>query len=330
MRKSIFRFFIIFTVFALLFLINITGCKEEPAVIEEIEEVAEEEAVPAEALRIGLSVPNSGFPWMASFVEQFELLCTERGWEGTALSADGDLSIQLGQIEDFVSKGVDYLIISPYDPKATTPGMKKAFEAGIAVIVVANPPDEEAFQYLAAIRVPSDEEMGRGSAELMVEALNGTGTVVVVDGEPGVPCHIIRWAAINKVWESAGIELLESQPAYWDSTKAVSVTQDLLTRYPDVDGVFSFDGAMTPGVIQVVKEVGFSGPVVGLGGTKTEKDAIINGDLYGTTSMSPKQNCDAAIEAIEKLEAGEKITLMEIISTPKITIDNVDDCPGDW
>lgn len=320
-------------IFMLLIGLLLAACSGgvAPAPAPEADTPAEVDA-PAEkeAVTVGFAAMSSGWPWFASFINGYEAQCKEMGWSCTTLSADGDVSKQLGQIEDLISSRVDYLIIGPLDAKATTPGIKKAHEAGIPVIIIANLPDEEAYPYITAIRVPDDREMGQGSAELMVEALGGAGKIVVIDGLPGQPAVTLRWEAMDKVWNEAGVEVLASQPADWDATKAIAVTEDLLTRFPDADGVFSLDGAMTPGVLQVVKETGYKGPVVGLGGTETELAAIREGALFGTTCMSPGQNAAAVAEVINSLEAGDEVEQFLIVRTPKTTKANVDSCPGDW
>jgi ABC-type sugar transport system substrate-binding protein len=120
------------------------------------------------------------------------------------------------------------------------------------------------------------------------------------------------------------------QPADWDSNKAATVTEDFLTRFPDVDGIFSLDGSMTPGVLRTVADVGYEGPVVGLGGTATELAALKAGTLWGTTCMSTAKNADAAMDVLEAIASDETFEKTQAVISPPVTKENADTCPGDW
>jgi len=259
-----------------------------------------------------------------------ESKAAENGWKTLVLSANADVPTQLSQIYDLVSKKVDYLLVGPIDGSAVIPGLKAAKEAGIPVVVIAQPVAPAGEQYIVSTQVPDDTDLGKGSAELAAEAVGKGGTVVIVDGLPGSSDVAIRHAAMDKVWTANDIKVLGVQPANWDSTLAATVTEDLLTRYPGVKGIVSLDGAMTPGVLRSAEDHGFTGRVIGLGGTATELDAIRTGKLYGTTCMSAGDNALAALKVVGDLIDGKTVAKLGLVGTPKITKANVDTCPGDW
>jgi len=339
MKGNLIKITIVILVVSIIVLVLFMGCGKAPAETTAAETTAAEttaaETTAAEEgkVKVGWSAANAGWPWFASFAEEFEKVVVEKGFEGITLSADADVSKQIAQIKDFITMKVDYLIISPLDPEALHPVIKEAYEAGIKIINITNLLPEETLQYVTAVRVPDDVGLARGSMELIVEALNGEGEIVVVDGMPAHPGNITLWVGFDEVLNSPagqGITILDKAPANFDPIQAIEVTEDLLTRFPDADGILSIDGAMTSGVIQVVKEVGYEGIVVGCSGTLAEKNGIADGILYGTTCKSPKRDCDIALDVIEKLVAGEEVTKIENTPTVKVTMSNVDECPGDW
>ena len=285
---------------------------------------------PAEKISVGFAAASAGWPWYATFIETMENRAEQAGWELTVLGADGDVAAQVNQIQDLIAADVDYLIIGPLDGKAVVPGVKEAHEAGIKVIIIGNVIDPEGDDYTTAVRVPDDYQMGKDSAELMVEALGGEGQIFAIEGMPGQPAVIARLEAYDDVFGGTAIEVVDSQPANWDSTKAVEVTEALLTRYPDIDGILSMDGSMTPGIVQVANERGLDIPIVGLGGTAGELALVKDGSVYGTTCMSPGANADAAADAIEALVSGKSVEQFQIVPSPKTTQANAGDCPGDW
>ena len=286
-----------------------------------------------EPVTVGFAAASSGWPWYATFIQHVEDRCAKNGWESIILSADADVATQLNQVLDLIEKKVDYIIIGPLDAKASIPAIKKAHEANIPVIVIGNDLDKEYWDYVAAIRVIDDRDLGRNSAEIMAEVLKDSPSkkIFVVDGLAGQPAVTLRWEEMKPVFEKNGIEVVASEYADWDMVKAITVTEDMITRFPDIDAIFSMDGSMTPGIVQVLEESGMEDiPVVGLGGTATELELVKEGKVVGTACQSPGMNAEDAMDAIEALEAGETIEKRMTVNTPKTFAANADDCPGDW
>lgn len=284
-------------------------------------------------ITVGFAAASSGWPWYATFIQHVEDRCLENGWDSIILSADGDVATQLNQVLDLIEKKVDYIIIGPLDSQASIPAIRKAHEASIPVIIIGNDIDEEYWEYIAAIRVIDDRELGLNAAEIMSEVLaeSKSKKIFVVDGLAGQPAVTLRWEGMRPVFAENGIEVVASQYADWDMMKAMTVTEDMITRFPNIDAIFSMDGSMTPGIVQVLEESGMENiPVVGLGGTATELELVKEGKVVGTACQSPGMNAEDAMDAIEALENGEKIEKRVTVDTPKTFAANADDCPGDW
>jgi ribose transport system substrate-binding protein len=279
---------------------------------------------------IGFAAASTGWPWYVSFIKRFNEKAAANAWKTTVLSANADVPTQLNQIHDLVAKKVNYLVVGPIDGAAVIPGIKAAHEAGIPVIVIGNPVTKEGEDYVTATRVPDDGQMGRGSAELVAQAIGDGGNVIIVDGLAGQPAVVLRHAAIDPFFQEHKIQVLGDQPADWDSNKAATVTEDLLTRFPNVKAIFSMDGSETPGVLRAATDAGFHGPVVGLGGTATELAALKAGTLYGTTCMSAGSNGEEAIKVIQAIASGKSFEKTQAVVSPKVTKETADTCPGDW
>jgi ribose transport system substrate-binding protein len=279
---------------------------------------------------IGFAAASTGWPWFVTFIKSFNEGAQAHGWKTVVLSANGDVPTQLSQIYDLVAKHVNYLVVGPIDGSAVIPGIKAAHQAGIPVIVIGNPVAKDGDQYVTATRVPDDGQMGLGSAKLVVQAIGDGGTVVIVDGLAGQPAVILRHAALDPYFTEHRIKVLGDQPADWNSTKAETVTEDFLTRFPNVDAIFSMDGSETPGVLRAAADQGYKGKIIGLGGTGTELAALNAGTLYGTTCMSAGKNGEEAIAVIKKIVAKEPFEKTEAVLSPEVTKANVGTCPGDW
>ncbi len=286
-----------------------------------------------DTVTVGFAAASSGWPWYATFIQHVEDRCKANGWESVILSADGDVATQLNQVLDLIEKKVDYIILGPLDALASVPALEKAHEAGIPVIIIGNDIDEQYWDLVAGIRVIDDRDLGRSAAEIMADVLKDKDSkkIFVVDGLAGQPAVTLRWEEMNPVFEKEGIEVVASEYADWDMVKAIAVTEDMVTRFPNIDAVLSIDGSMTAGVVQVLEESGMEDtPIVGLGGTAAELELLKDGKIVGTACQSPGMNAEDAMDAIEALARGETIEKRATVNTPKTFADNISDCPGDW
>ena len=286
-----------------------------------------------EPITVGFAAASSGWPWYATFIQHVEDRCEANGWKSVILSADGDVATQLNQVLDLIEKKVDYIILGPLDALASVPALEKAHDAGIPVIIIGNDIDEQYWDLVAGIRVIDDRDLGRSAAEIMADVLKDKDSkkIFVVDGLAGQPAVTLRWEEMNPVFEKEGIEVVASEYADWDMVKAIAVTEDMVTRFPNIDAVLSIDGSMTAGVVQVLEESGMEDtPIVGLGGTAAELELLKDGKIVGTACQSPGMNAEDAMDAIEALVKGETIEKRATVNTPKTFLDNIEDCPGDW
>src|SRR5699024_5774847 len=88
----------------------------------------------------------------------------------------------------------------------------------------------------------SQEELGRVSAEWFAEAVGEGASIVTVEGAAGNPATDARWAGAEPVFEEAGIEVLAHGDGGWDQTVGQTTATNLIATYPDIDGIWTYDG----------------------------------------------------------------------------------------
>lgn len=124
-----------------------SGSKEEPKA--EANEAPKAEA-PAEAAKpeadtykIGFSMSSMQTEFCVKIASEFEAAVKEAGdVELTIFSADGDANMQVTNIENFITMGVDSICIYPIDAEMLVDVMKKAREAGIYVVILDQMPSD--------------------------------------------------------------------------------------------------------------------------------------------------------------------------------------------
>jgi len=290
----------------------------------------------ADKIVIGHSQPNLGWPYIAAVTNALQASAKDAaGVEVVTLSADGDIAKQSSDISTLVNRKVNVLLVTSLDGNAVIPALKLAHDAGIPILAVSNEPAEPGKALLAGYSGPDDYVQGVIAAELLNDALGGTGGIATIEGSPGQSTTLLRSQGLKDELAKRGsqITVLGSQTADWNPVKAKDVAQAFLTAYgDDLKGVFAQDDNSGAAAAEVFKAAGRGDiKVVGTGGTINGLKAIREGLMYGTMDQSPTTDAKQALQFALMLAKGEPLPQKRnIIPMPKITAANVNDFKGEW
>ncbi|HPE68710.1 MAG TPA: ABC transporter substrate-binding protein [Thermotogota bacterium] len=228
----------------------------------------------AEKLRIGVSIPSADHGWTGGIVwwaQQAIKDWNQKDPDVTFFLVTADSPAkQVGDVEDLMVKEIDALVILAHDSAPLTPIVEKAYNEGIFIVSV----DRGLTKPVENVYVAGDNPgLGRVSAEWMVKEMNGKGKIVVLEG---IPCVINseRVDAFNAVMaQYPGIEILDSQPAYWSTQRGLEIMENYLQKYDKIDAVWAQDDDVLKGVLQAYKESGRNDIKLFLGGAGS-KDII--------------------------------------------------------
>ncbi|MGE5573884.1 MAG: ABC transporter substrate-binding protein [Clostridia bacterium] len=235
----------------------------------------------SEKIRVGVSIPTADHGWTGGVVWWARKAISD--WQAKdkdvtffLVTADS-ASQQVGQVEDLMVKGIDALVILAHDSAPLTPVVEKAKKKGIFIVSV----DRGLTKPVEDIYVAGDNPgLGRVSAEWMAKEMKGKGKIVVLEG---IPCvinteRVEAFKAVMK--EYPGIEILDSQPAYWSTQKGLEIMENYLQKYKEIDAVWAQDDDVLKGVLQAYKESGRKDIKLFLGGAGSKDiiKMIIDGD----------------------------------------------------
>lgn len=227
-----------------------------------------------------------GIPYFAGFkagaeeaAEEFGITYTQAG------PSTVDATEQLRIFNSLVQQGYDAIAVSALDPRSLNPAIAEARAAGVTVITSDSdaPDSEREVMVLQA----SDEGLGAGLMDQLVEAVGKTeGQYAIVSGAADAD-NMNSWAAAvqeRAAAEYPGFELVGGVRFTTDTAQALKETQDLMTAFPDLDGVISLPSTAMPGVAQAVQNAGAAGKVqvVGLASPLTAKSFFEAGSVYST------------------------------------------------
>jgi ribose transport system substrate-binding protein len=191
--------------------------------------------------RIGFSNGFSGNSWRAMMLEYINREKAMHPEISDLIIVDGqnDINKQVADIESLVSQNVDAILTIPNSGTSVAPVLRDATNQGIVTVPFNLPVDGTGYTaYLGTDPVDKGTRLG----EWLRDALNGTGKIVALGGIPGNSYTAAAWAASQAVFEGTNIEVLAYRDANWEEDHAKVVMADLITAYPEIDGIWC-DGA---------------------------------------------------------------------------------------
>ncbi len=171
-----------------------------------------------------------------------------------ATDGQEDASKQISDIQSLISKNVDLIIANPAT-LAVSPAIQQACARGIPVITYDRfvTPQTNITASMYADEVQDGYNSGKG----IVDTLKGKGNVVILGGIPGIGVTEDRIKGAKLAFKEApGIKLLATGYSNYDPATGRKVTEQWLTKYPQIDAIWSDSGVQAVGAIQALKAAG--------------------------------------------------------------------------
>ena len=215
----------------------------------------------AELKSIGITVGSLGNPFFVQVVKGAEAKAKQIAGGNvtvTAVSADYDLNKQSTQIDNFIASGVDLVLVNAADPVAIEPAMVRLKAAGIVAVAV----DVEA-KGAAATVTTNNLEAGAKACQYIVDKLNGTGEVAIMNGPP-VSSVVDRVTGCKQAFGKApGIKVVsDNQNGKGSREGGLEVMIGLLTANDDIDAVFTINDPQAIGADLAAKQLNFSDIII--------------------------------------------------------------------
>lgn len=236
--------------------------------------------------------------------------------------AQGQTSLMIRQIEQFIEQKVDLLIIGTNDEKAVVPVVAKAYKSGIPVIVLDR--GIRGSQYTTFIN--SDNILiGRIGAEYIAERLGGNGLVLLFEGLQTADVTKLRSKGfLDEIRKHKGIRVIKRTGNYLRKDALVEM-EKLVAEGIRVDAIFSESDSMLSGVRMVLNRHKISpGSIVMVGCdyTSEARQAIREGAQSGSVlfPLGGRKSVEVAL----KIFAKEPVPKHIYIPVKLVTQDNVD------
>ncbi|WP_152360305.1 substrate-binding domain-containing protein [Microlunatus speluncae] len=201
---------------------------------------------PGKEYAIGMSQANNAEPYREVMNADITTAAgAVPGFKVTVADAAQDNSKQVSQVENFITQQVNLLIISPNEAKPLTAVVKKAFDAGIPVIVLDRKVEGDAY---TAFIGGDNVAIGKAAGEYYAKTLlPGGGKIVEISGLAGSTPAAERAEGFKQGIEGSKIEIVASQSGEWLREKGQTVMDALLKANPDIDAVYAHNDPMAEG-----------------------------------------------------------------------------------
>ncbi|MFL2864350.1 MAG: substrate-binding domain-containing protein [Pirellulaceae bacterium] len=305
------------------------GCSDDSSsivVTDENEDPVERQNMATDVVNektIGYSAMQLKNPFFGIIADSLKAEGAKHGYAVISTDANRDVATQSKQLEDFISSGVDAIVLNPTDKEAIGPAIKKANEAGIPVFTCDLQCVAEGVQIAGHIGT-DNLQGGRLAGEAMVEVLGEDGgEVIVLDFNQAESCVLrVRGFkeiidAANQERETGKIEIVTQIDGGGDREIGYKAASASLEGHPEARGIFAINDPSALGAWQAVKEadrldtisiVGFDGELAG-------KRAILEEKIYADPIQFPKQMGAGIIEKLVAYQNGEDYEPITLIPT---------------
>ncbi len=280
--------------------------------------------------KIGYIAKNTTNPFMVAQSEGVQKAGEDMGFEAItqAPTTADSVEEQVKLMEDMITQGVDAIIVHCADSNGIMSGVRKAEDAGIVVVTVGTPASQDTF-----LRTGADYyETGYVVTQQLAEKMDGEGQLIILEGPPGAANAIERLNGImDALADYPDIEVVASQTANFSRTDGMSVTENLIQKYTDVDAIIGCNDESALGAVQALKAAGMDDVLVcGFDGSVDATNAVKNGEMYCTYNTDPYGSgylaCAYIVEYLNDgtEPEGKFIPFPSSQNDPLITADTVD------
>lgn len=251
----------------------------------------------------------------AEHSDQYELVVN-------GIKDERDVSRQVALVEEMVASGVDAIVIAPADSKVLVPALRRAINAGVVVVNIDNRLDADVLQQenIAVPFVGPDNMAGAKAVGDYLAANRKGDKVAILEGIRTSFNAQQRLKGFEAAMKEANMEIVSSQSADWEMSRANTVASSMLSEHPEISAILAANDSMALGAIAAVKSAGRAGEVqiVGFDNITAIRQAIEEGKVLATADQHGDQLAVFGIEAaLEQLgDSSDSVASIEDVETP--------------
>jgi len=212
------------------------------------------------------------------------------------------------------------ILIAPTDVNALAAPIQRAISAGIPVATV----DTHINKDLAFTNVSTDNPGGgKLAAQALIKAIGGSGEVAIMSTTPGVSTVDERVAGFKaEIKKHPNVKYLGIQYCNDDTPTAARLTSALLSRHPNLKGMFAVNVKSGDGVTAAVTQAGKAGKVklVEFDAGPPQVAALRKGTIDALIAQYPYGIGQLGIQLAYKWVTGKREGIKKHYGTPSAVV----------
>ncbi len=263
----------------------------------------------APAATIGVSLLTRTHPFYQDLEQGLREGAESHRYELLVQAGEFDVARQKDQLENFIVRKVDAIIVSPCDSRSIGTAIAAANAAGIPVFTADIAVLAEGAQIVC--HVASDNVAGgKLAAQAVAQAINNQGDVAIID-HPEVESVIQRVAGFESELASAypDVHVVAKLSGKGMKDTAFRTAEDILQSHPDLDAIFGINDDSALGALAAVEKAGKSGQIaiVGFDAVPEARQAIADGKISADVVQQPLEIGRRTIGAVADYLAGKTV-----------------------
>jgi ribose transport system substrate-binding protein len=234
-------------------------------------------------------------------------------WKGPLKEDDRESQIRV--MEDFITLGVDGIVLAPLDDTALRRPVKDAVSSGIPVVIIDSGLKSEDYTSFVA----TDNYVGgTKGGEHLAKILGGKGKVIMLRYQEGSASTMNREQGFLDVLKEKYPEIeVVSSNQYGGATteSAYQASENLLAPLRTPDGGLSIDGIFCPNestafaMLRALQDSGLAGKVKYVGFDSSERlvQGLENGQIHGLVLQDPINMGYMGVITMAEHLKGEKV-----------------------
>lgn len=208
-------------------------------------------------------------------------------WKGP--QKEDDRAQQITVVEDFINRGVDGIVLAPLDDRALCRPVQDAVRENIPVVIIDS--GLQGKDYISFVAT-DNYQGGVVAARRLGEILEGKGDIFLIRYQVGSASTTKREKgfldAMKAEFPDISI-LVQDQYAGATTETAYQLAENLLGRFPEVDGIFCPNESSTFGTLRALQESALAGKVKFVGFDSSPKlvQALRDGHIHGLVLQDP-------------------------------------------
>src|SRR6266542_801581 len=255
---------------------------------------------------IGMSQANLGEPWRVQMNADVKAEADKHpNIKMIFKDAQNDTLKQRSHVEEFISQGVNLMIISPKEAQPLTEPVAKAMDAGIPVVVLDRRVLGDKYtQFIGA----DNKKIGKAAGEWIKKTLNGKGNVVELKGLMTSTPGQDRNSGFREGIAGSEIKIVFETDMKWLEPDARKEMESALSRFPQIDLVYAHNDPGAHGAYLAAKAAGREKQIkfVGIDALPQEGIAYVKQGILDATFQYPTGGAEAIQNALKILN-GEQV-----------------------